>query len=178
MIFFGEPCLDTEYHVAEPPHRPSPYSRASDHLPQQEINNNQRQKSTENAYSSNKTLQRFPGSYGSSARHDSTSDESESGSLCKVENNAVPQNWTDTSPRELSQDVDDERDVDMPYVIGQLKLENKLYSKPLFLRRASTFSEKSIEKLPRKSNLKRALSKVGKKSLRSLSSVIYKEIGL
>ncbi|XP_074610552.1 tyrosine-protein phosphatase non-receptor type 13-like [Acropora palmata] len=113
----SESVADIEYHVAEPPHRPSPYSRSSEHLPQQEINNNQRQKSTENAYSSNKTLQRFPGSYGSSARHDSTSDESENGSLCKVENNAVPQNWTDTSPRELSQDMDDERDVDMPYVI-------------------------------------------------------------
>lgn len=178
MIFFGELCLDTENHVVEPPHRPSPYSRASDHLPQQEINNNQRQKSTENNYPSSKTLQRFPGSYGSSARHYSTSDESENGSFCKVENNAVPQNWTDTALGELSQDVDDERDVDMPYVIGQLKLENKLYSKPVFLSRASTVSEKRREKLPRKSNLKRAVSTVGKQSLRSHSSVIYEEIGL
>lgn len=95
-----------------------------------------------------------------------------------MENNAVPHNWTDTSPRELSQDVDDERDVDMPYVIGQFKLENKLYSKPFFLSRASTFSEESREKLPRKSNLKRAVSTVGKQSLRSHSSVIYEEIGL
>jgi len=98
----------------------------------------------------------------------------------------TPEGLSESSPRQLSQDMDDERDVDMPYVIGQFNLENKLYRKPFFLNRASTFCAEnhgSLLKLPKKSNLKRAISYSPKSSLKSRSSnnprsVIYEEIAL
>ena len=101
--------------------------------------------------------------------------------MYQVPNSISPRELSDTSPQQLSQDVDDERDVDMPYVIGQFKLENKLYRKPFFLNRASTFNVlNSQKKLPKKSNLKRAVSCSPKHSLKSYSphSVIYEEIAL
>ena len=131
---------------------------------------NQRQKSSESTQLSSDPLQYLSSNYEKSRRRYSASDESEDSTVYQMPNNL--------SPRQMSQDVDDERDVDMPYVIGQFKLENKLCRKPFFLNRASTFSVKSQEKLPRKSNLKRAVSASPKHSLKSRSSVIYEEIAL
>ena len=157
---------------------PSPYRRTSERSLQQEINNNLGQRNSKTIYQSDQVLQHYPDSYENNSRRYSASDESESSSLYQVQNSISPQNLSDTSPTQLSQDVEDERDVDMPYVIGQFKLENKLYRKPFFLSKASTFSEQSQEKLARKSNLKRVVSTSTQHSFRSPSSVIYEEIGL
>lgn len=176
-----EPQLGFENGTAEPAYHPSPYRRASEPTVQQTVSHtqkNQRQKSSESTQLSSDALQRLSSNYEKSRRRYSASDESEDSTLYQMPNNLSPQDLSDVSPRQLSQDVDDERDVDMPYVIGQFKLENKLCRKPFFLNRASTFSVKSQEKLPRKSNLKRAVSASPKHSLKSRSSVIYEEIAL
>jgi len=121
-----------------------------------------------------------------SRRRYSASDESEDSMVYHMQKDFTPEGLSESSPRQLSQDMDDERDVDMPYVIGQFNLENKLYRKPFFLNRASTFCAEnhgSLLKLPKKSNLKRAISYSPKSSLKSRSSnnphsVIYEEIAL
>lgn len=136
-----------------------------------------RQSSFENKRVPSDVLQSLSTDYQSNARRRySASSESDSSSVYQTSNGPSPRKLSDTSPRQLSQDVDEERDVDVPYVIGQFKSENKLYRKPFFLDRASTFSVNSREKLPKKSNLKRA----SRHSLKSHSShsVIYEEIPL
>jgi len=138
----------------------------------------QRKISSESDQLPNDVLRRLSIDYDSNRRRYSASDESEGSTMYQMSNDLPQHELSDTSPRKLSQDMDEERDVDMPYVIGQFKLENKLYSKPFFLSRASTFSEKSRENLPKKSNLKRAVTLSPKPSLKSHSShaVIYEEI--
>lgn len=118
----------------------------------------------------NDVMHRLSRDYDSNMRRYSASDESEGSTMYQMSNDLARHELSDTSPRQLSQDMDEERDVDMPYVIGQFKLENKLYRKPFFLSRASTFSEKSRENLPKKSNLKRAVTLSPKCSLKSHSS--------
>jgi len=138
----------------------------------------QRKISSESDQLPNDVLCRLSRDYDSNRRRYSASDESEGSTMYQMSNELARHELSDTSPRQLSQDMEEERDVDMPYVIGQFKLENKLYRKPFFLSRASTFSEKSRENLPKKSNLKRAVTLSPKRSLKSHSShsVIYEEI--
>lgn len=143
-----------------------------------------RQKSLESDQLPNDVLRRLSRDYETeSRRRYSASDESEDSTVYHMHKDFAAEGLSESSPRQLSQDVDDERDVDMPYVIGQFNLENKLYRKPFFLNRASTFCHGSLLQLPKKSNLKRAISCSPKSSLiSSLSndprSVIYEEIVL
>ena len=146
-----------------------------------------RQRSLESDQLPNDVLRRLSGDYETeSRRRYSASDESEDSTVYHMQKDFASDGLSESSPRQLSQDVDDERDVDMPYVIGQFNLENKLYCKPFFLNRASTFCSEnrgSLLKLPKKSNLKRATSYSPKSSLKSnLScnprSVIYEKIAL
>lgn len=146
-----------------------------------------RQRSVESDQLPNDVLRRPSRDYETeSRRRYSASDESEDSTVYHMQKDFTPEGLSESSPRQLSQDMDDERDVDMPYVIGQFNLENKLYRKPFFLNRASTFCAEnhgSLLKLPKKSNLKRAISYSPKSSLKSRSSnnprsVIYEEIAL
>lgn len=189
-------CLDEPQHRVqngsmEQDHRPSPYIRAREHSEEQLISRTekglQRQSSLESDQLPNDVLRRLSRDYETERRRRySASDESEDSTAYQVQKDFAPELLSDSSPRQLSQDVDDERDVDVPYVIGQFKLENRLYRKPFFLNRASTFCAKNWEsslKVPKKSNLKRAFSSSPKNSVKSHSlnnprSVIYEEIAL
>ena len=178
LSLLEDPRLSAASATAEPTHRQSPYRRASEPSAQptsSHTQKHQRQKSSDSNPSD--VLQRLSRDYETNKRRYSASDESEDSTQYQMPNNLSSQELPDVSPWQLSQDVEEERDVDMPYVIGQFKLENKLHSKPFFLNRASTFSVKSREKLPKKSNLKRAVSSSPKHS-RSARSVIYEEIAL
>ena len=182
--FSDEPEPRVENSFVEPAayHR-SPYRRSGSEPSVQPMTSHprtsqsRRQSSFENKRVPSDVLQSLSTDYQSNARRRySASSESDSSSVYQTSNGPSPRKLSDTSPRQLSQDVDEERDVDVPYVIGQFKLENKLYHKPFFLDRASTFSVNSRGKLPKKSNLKRA----SRHSLKSHSShsVIYEEIPL
>lgn len=170
----------SESGMVDPGYQPSPYRRASEPTVQQHKNtqNSQRRESSESNQLSSGTLQHFSNSYKNSSRRYSASDESEDSTMYQMPKSISPQDLSDTSPRQLSLNGHDERDVDMPYVIGQFKLENNLYRKPFFLNRASTFCLNSRESSPNKSNIKRTVSASPKHSLRSRSSVIYEEIAL
>lgn len=177
--FSDEPEPRVENGFVEPAaYQRSPYRRSGSEPSVQPLTSHprasqsRRQSSFENKRVPSDVLQSLSTDYQSNARRRySASSESDSSSVYQTSNGP--------SPRQLSQDVDEERDVDMPYVIGQFKLENKLYRKPFFLDRASTFSVNSRGKLPKKSNLKRAVSS-SRHSLKSHSShsVIYEEIPL
>ena len=175
----------------EQAYRRSPYIRDPEPSKEQPISLAEkglpRQRSLESDHLPNEVLRRLSRDYETeSRRRYSASDESEDSTVYHMQRDFAPESLSESSPRQLSQDVDDERDVDMPYVIGQFNLENKLYRKPFFLNRASTFCAEnhgSFLKLPKKSNLKRAISHRLKSSLKShlsdnLRSVIYEEIAL
>ena len=147
----------------------------------------QRQRSLESDQLPNDVLRHLSRDYETeSRRRYSASDESEDSTVYHMQKDFALEGLSESSPRQLSQDVDDERDVDVPYVIGQFNLENKLYHKPFFLSRASTFCAENHDislKVPKKSSLKRAISYSPKSSMKShLSnnphSVIYEEIAL
>ena len=143
----------------------------------------QRQRSLESNQLPDDILQRTSRDSGTERRRYSASDESEDSTTYQMQQkDFLADRPSNPSSWQLSH-VDDERDVDMPYVIGQFKLENKLYRKPFFLNRASTFCAKNCEnsfKMAKKSNLKRALSSssLPNCSLSNPCSVIYEEIAL
>ena len=185
--FSDEPEPRVENGFVEPAaYQRSPYRRSGSEpsvqpmISHPQASQSRRQSSFENKRVPSDVLQSLSTDYQSNAtRRYSASSESDSSSMYQTSNGPSPRKLSDTSPRQLSQDVDEERDVDVPYVIGQFKLENKLYRKPFFLDRASTFSVNSKGRLPKKSNLKRAVS-TSRHSLKSHSShsVIYEEIPL
>lgn len=201
FLFLVHLCLHCSY-LDEPQHRmqngsveqayrQSPYIRDREPSKEQPISHAekglQRQRSLESDQLPNDVLRRLSRDYETeSRRRYSASDESEDSTMYHMQKDFAAEGLSESSPRQLSQDVDDERDVDMPYVIGQFNLENKLYRKPFFLNRASTFCAKnhdSLLKVPKKSNLKRAISYSPKSSLKSCvsnnsRSVIYEEIAL
>lgn len=190
-FYLDEPQHRVQNGSTEQPYRQSPYIRAPVHSEEQSVSRAekglQRQRSLESDQLPNDVLRRLSRDYETERRRRySASDESEDSTVYQMQKDFAPEALSDSSPRQLSQDVDDERDVDLPYVIGQFKLENKLYRKPFFLNRASTFCAKSWEnslKVPKKSNLKRAFSSSPKSSIKSRSfnnprSVIYEEIAL
>lgn len=188
--YLDEPQLRVQNGPAEQVYRQSPYRMVREPSEEQSISSrdqqgHQRQRSLESNQLPNDILQHLSRDYESERRRYSASDESEDSAMYQMQKDFPPERLSDSSPRQLSQDVDDERDVDMPYVIGQFKLENKLYHKPFFLNRASTFcakTRKSSFKAPKKSNLKRAFSSSPKSSQSRSSSnprsVIYEEIAL
>lgn len=175
----------------EQTHRRSPYIRDLESSKEQPTSlaekGFQRQRSLESDQLPNDILRRLSRDYETeSRRRYSASDESEDSTVYHMQKDFSLEGLSESSPRQLSQDVHDERDVDMPYVIGQFNLENKLYRKPFFLNRASTFcaeNHNSLLKVPKKSNLKRTISYSPKSSLKSCLSnnphhVIYEEIAL
>lgn len=172
-------------------YKQSPYVRSREQSEEQSVpraeKGLQRQSSLESDQLPNDVLRRLSRDYENERRRRySASDESEDSTPYQMQKDVAPETLSDVSPRQLSQDAGDERDVDMPYVIGQFKLENKLYRKPFFLNRASTFCAKNWEsslEVPKKSNLKRAFSSSPKSSMKNCSfrnprSVIYEEIVL
>ena len=175
----------------EQTHKRSPYIRDLDSSKEQPASlaekGFQRQRSLESDQLPNDILRRLSRDYETeSRRRYSASDESEDSTVYHMQKDFSLEGLSESSPRQLSQDVHDERDVDMPYVIGQFNLENKLYHKPFFLNRASTFCAENYNTLlevPKKSNLKRTISYSPKSSLKSRLSnnphyVIYEEIAL
>ncbi|XP_068744131.1 tyrosine-protein phosphatase non-receptor type 13-like isoform X2 [Montipora capricornis] len=128
----SESITELQNGVTEASHMPSPYRRTSERSLQQEINNNLGKRNSKTIYQSDQVPQHYPDSYENNSRRYSASGESESSSLYQVQNSISRQNLSDTSPTQLSQDVEDERDVDMPYVVDSTlnfqKVEQAKYS--------------------------------------------------
>ncbi|XP_078359591.1 tyrosine-protein phosphatase non-receptor type 13-like [Oculina patagonica] len=115
----------------EQDHRPSPYIRAREHSEEQLISRTekglQRQSSLESDQLPNDVLRRLSRDYETERRRRySASDESEDSTAYQVQKDFAPELLSDSSPRQLSQDVDDERDVDVPYVIDSTLNSQKL----------------------------------------------------
>lgn len=183
-----EPQVKVENGPTDVYHRPS-YMMARESSKEQSIQHAhktlERQKSLDTNQLHHDNLTHTSRDSGTEKRRYSTSDESEDSTMYQTQQeDFLPEGLSNSSSqRQFSQDVDNERDVDMPYVIGQFKLENKCYRKPFFLNRASTFCAKNPEntlKMKRKSNLKRALSSSSflSRSLSNPCSVIYEEVVL
>lgn len=131
--FLDEPEPREENGLVEPAaYQQSPYRRSGSEpsvqpmISHAQASQSWRQSNLENKWVPSDVLQSLSTDYKSNARRRySASSESDSSSVFQTSNGPSPRKLSDTS-RQLSQDVDEERDVDVPYVIGQFKLENKL----------------------------------------------------